>query len=158
MTRTELVEHVVERNADFLRSIARRHARTLQDAEDALQETTRIALERLPLARDAALPWIVTTLKRKCWELGRKHTTSDELVPELANTLDPLAHCEAREALRNLRSLKPDERLALLMLGAGWSYREIAATLDWTYTKVNRCIHEGRATARERQLVEVEAS
>jgi DNA-directed RNA polymerase specialized sigma24 family protein len=44
--------------------------------------------------------------------------------------------------------LKPDERGALLLLGLGYSYREIAAMQGWTMTKVHRFISEGRASVR----------
>jgi len=33
----------------------------------------------------------------------------------------------------------------------GYSYREIGQGLDWTQTKVNRCIAEGRAALRARR-------
>jgi DNA-directed RNA polymerase specialized sigma24 family protein len=36
-------------------------------------------------------------------------------------------------------------------LALGYSYREIAERQGWTYTKVNRCVAEGRAALR-RQL------
>ena len=36
--------------------------------------------------------------------------------------------------------LKPGERLALGLLAAGYSYKEICAHTEWTYTKVNRLI------------------
>ena len=47
-----------------------------------------------------------------------------------------------------LARLKPDQRTALLLLGLGFSYREIAELRGWTHTKVNRCLAEGRATLR----------
>jgi hypothetical protein len=45
------------------------------------------------------------------------------------------------EALANL---KPQEIRCLLMRAEGLTYREICAATGWTYTKVNRCITEGR--------------
>jgi DNA-directed RNA polymerase specialized sigma24 family protein len=32
----------------------------------------------------------------------------------------------------------------------GYSYREIGQGLGWSYTKVNRCVAEGRADLRRR--------
>jgi len=43
-----------------------------------------------------------------------------------------------------LRALKHDEALALMLKAEGFSYQEIGSRLSWTYTKVNRCITEGR--------------
>jgi DNA-directed RNA polymerase specialized sigma24 family protein len=45
-------------------------------------------------------------------------------------------------------ALDRDERRALSLLAAGYSYREIGQLTDWTYTKVNRCVAEGRAALR----------
>jgi DNA-directed RNA polymerase specialized sigma24 family protein len=52
---------------------------------------------------------------------------------------------ERDQARRRLAKLKPNERTSLGLLGAGFSYKEIASKCGWTYTKVNRCIKEGRA-------------
>ena len=55
---------------------------------------------------------------------------------------------ERREALAGL---KPDERKALWLLGFGLSYAEICEVTGWTYTKVNRCLAEGRSALRKAQ-------
>ena len=43
-----------------------------------------------------------------------------------------------------MRRLKRDEARALMLKAEGLSYVEIGERLGWTYTKVNRCITEGR--------------
>ena len=53
------------------------------------------------------------------------------------------------EARRRLARLKPAEREALGLFALGYSYREICELTGWTYTRVNRCIAEGRARLRE---------
>ncbi|MGH3041376.1 MAG: RNA polymerase sigma factor [Gaiellaceae bacterium] len=53
---------------------------------------------------------------------------------------------ERRQALAKL---KPDERRALWLLGLGLSYAEICRATGWTYTKVNRCLSEGRSALRD---------
>ena len=52
-------------------------------------------------------------------------------------------------AARLLARLKPQERRALALQAAGCSYAEIQAITGWTYTKVNRCLAEGRARLRQ---------
>ena len=47
-----------------------------------------------------------------------------------------------------LAELKPAERRALGLIGAGYSYREVGEITGWTYTKINRCLSEGRAALR----------
>ena len=49
----------------------------------------------------------------------------------------------------HLAKLKPSERRALSLLALGYSYREICEQTGWSYTKVNRCLAEGRAALRE---------
>lgn len=53
-----------------------------------------------------------------------------------------------------LSQLKPDERRALILIGGGYSYEEIGAALNWTYSKTNRCAAEGgtRANVCSRRL------
>src|SRR5947209_18237726 len=53
-------------------------------------------------------------------------------------------------AAEALSRLKPQEVTALWLKAQGLSYREIAERQDWTYTKVNRCITEGRRAFLER--------
>jgi DNA-directed RNA polymerase specialized sigma24 family protein len=50
----------------------------------------------------------------------------------------------AREAAGRLAALKPQERRAIGLQAAGCSCAEIQAITGWTYTKVNRCMAEGR--------------
>src|SRR5262245_18720022 len=47
----------------------------------------------------------------------------------------------SREALR---ALKPQEVRALTLKAQGYSYAEIGEITGWTYTKINRCMAEGR--------------
>jgi len=49
-----------------------------------------------------------------------------------------------------LRRLKPHEIRALVLRAEGHSYDEIARITGWTYTKVNRCLSEGRRAFLER--------
>ena len=49
-----------------------------------------------------------------------------------------------------LGRLKPQEVRCLLLRAEGYSYREICAETGWTYTKVNRCLTEGRRAFLER--------
>jgi hypothetical protein len=49
-----------------------------------------------------------------------------------------------------LSRLKPQEVRALWLKAQGHSYQEIAASEGWTYTKVNRCITEGRRAFLDR--------
>ena len=49
-------------------------------------------------------------------------------------------------AAEALQRLKPQELRALWLKAQGYSYSEIGEITGWTYTKVNRCLTEGRAS------------
>jgi DNA-directed RNA polymerase specialized sigma24 family protein len=51
----------------------------------------------------------------------------------------------AREAAGRLAALKPQERRTIGLQAAECSYAETQAITGWTYTKVSRCLTEGRA-------------
>jgi DNA-directed RNA polymerase specialized sigma24 family protein len=99
-------------------------------------------------------------LKRECWRrqerehwdrrVGQEREVGEEaqgsaleLLPaQSAGPEDRVA--ERDEARRRLAPLKPDQRTGLGLLAAGFSYKEIATRRGWSYTKVNRCVREGR--------------
>ena len=49
-----------------------------------------------------------------------------------------------------LKQLKPQEIRALVLSAEGYSYKQIQEITGWTYTKVNRCLTEGRKAFLER--------
>jgi RNA polymerase sigma factor (sigma-70 family) len=166
----ELLQGLLAESEHLLRRQARLHAELAEDAEDALQSACVLFIERYrgdwePLA------WLQTTVRREAWRLRRKASRRRELSYDVSNgdadseqpwvealpseAPEPDAVIYRVEQVRKrkqlLDELKRDERRALLLLGMGLSYREICAATGWTYTKVNRCVAEGRAELR-RQL------
>jgi RNA polymerase sigma factor (sigma-70 family) len=152
------------RNRQLL-SIARSSSSTQTDAEEALQEAFASFISHFDPDRGApAIAWLILTLKRACWDKacrGRREVSLDEPAsPDELNggsRLDVFASetdmaervvdvCTTRDAIARL---KTDEQRALLLLGMGYSYAEICQLTGWTYTKVNRCISEGRGTLRK---------
>jgi RNA polymerase sigma factor (sigma-70 family) len=154
-----------QRRFELMR-IARTNAPSRADAEEALQEAFVSFITHFdPNGPAPALPWLILTLKRACWAKrnpNRDRCLSLDAALEdedsgccLAEITSRQAEAEPGEridrnldARQGLAALKPDERSALLLLGLGYSYREIAELCGWTYTKVNRCISEGRAALR----------
>jgi hypothetical protein len=59
-------------------------------------------------------------------------------------------HERLREAAEALAQVKPQEARALRLKAEGYSYKEICGITGWTYTKVNRCLTEGRRALRRR--------
>jgi hypothetical protein len=69
-----------------------------------------------------------------------------ELIP--ADSPGPSERALRRERVTRsaeaLAALKPQERRALALKAEGYSYAEIQAITGFSYTKVNRCMAEGR--------------
>lgn len=154
-----------EQRPQLLR-IARRNSATGEDAEEALQDAFVLFIAHFdPDGNAPPIAWLTLTLKRRCWALyrsrSRQHaarlTPGDPRNPAEELIGDPRLQPEERRerteriarARVQLATLKPHERRALGLLALGYSYREICALTGWTYTKVNRCITEGRAALRE---------
>ena len=165
----QLLSDLLQRKEHLLRRQATRHSDGPDDVDDTLQTAYAQFLERFrgdcePLA------WLYTTVKREAWATRRRSHRQRECSSNVqANGTDrefdlaeavptdtpgPAERHERGELLATQRQafteLKPDERRALLLLGLGMSYTEIGRLTGWTYTKINRCVSEGRASLRTR--------
>lgn len=154
---------------EYLLRIACSNAPSVDDAEEALQDTFLILIEKGdPDEMVEPLAWFTLVLKRECWarvrsphisrsagqerqadDFGAPGFLPEELQyegpsPEEAALLSERV-VEVREAMAKL---KPQERTVLSLLALGYSYQEIQEITGWTYTKVNRCSAEGRAALR----------
>ena len=139
-----------------LRRVARRFSLCEDDAEDALQRSLEIYVRRLgSIERATETAWLKVVIRNEALAIRRTRAQSltRELVDLDARPDGELRALDERLAARErsarsaeaLRGLKRDEALALLLKAEGHSYREIAESQGWTYTKVNRAITEGRA-------------
>ncbi|MEK6252325.1 MAG: sigma factor-like helix-turn-helix DNA-binding protein [Actinomycetota bacterium] len=167
--RGEMLCQLLDRDGAKLRHQARLHAQRFSDAEDALQDACVQFLRYYDGPPTDALRWMYVVVKRCAWAIARRASRARELGFEIPNADGQGENSEvipvderpgiaeaaerraaASERLALLTELKPDERSALLLLGFGYSYEEIALRQNWTYTKVNRCIAEGRAALRKK--------
>jgi DNA-directed RNA polymerase specialized sigma24 family protein len=115
-----------------------------------------------------ALRYLMVCVRTAAWEIDRRQRRIEEhdidrFMPEeaqrrrIARVLDPGGEpgerYERMEAVQErkdlLAQLKPDERTAITMFAYGFSYVEICDRQGWTYTKVNRCMAEGRQRLRQ---------
>ena len=157
---------LIRRHEATLRRTARRYSLCADDAEDALQRALEILLTKAPTSDQRQLiRWMQTVTKHEALAVRRTRerslgmplpiTREDEsdwvqLIPsEKDGPADVAERSErigrAREALK---TLKPQELRALTLLAEGYSYAEICEQTGWTYTKVNRCLAEGRQRLR----------
>ena len=152
---------LLQKHGATIMATARRFAATPEDAEDAYQRGVEILLTKAPTtAEEELVPWLRTVVKHEAWALRRQRqraapVADDGHVPEPpsepALTHD---HAERIDRLRigaeALKQLKPQEIRALVLRAEGYSYKQIQEITGWTYTKVNRCLTEGRKAFLER--------
>ena len=163
--RGAILEQALAEGRAALRRQARRHSPGESEAEEALQEASIDFLRSYDgPAGEQAVCWLQVAVKHRAWDQGRKQRSQLSRAVRMRSegdqhdlrAADPGALMERTEAveqfLAGLAQLKPDERTALVLFGLGCSYREICERQGWTYTKVNRCIAEGRAALRRSQL------
>jgi RNA polymerase sigma factor (sigma-70 family) len=153
-----LAEGLYRDRQSLLMAIARRHSDTGVDAEAALHDAFLAFLQHYDpaTAESDPLPWLILTLKRRCWSLYRRQRNGRDRLESAAREAvaavppaDPIEALNRVERTRTgLARLKPAERKALSLLALGYSYEEITTITDWTYTKVNRSIREGRKAMR----------
>ena len=156
-SRRQAAAVLVARHDAALRNTARRFSLCAADAEDAYQRALLVALRKAPDIEPAGLArWMHVVTRNEARSVRRERERLLRGVPgrHLDAGPDPHDRAEGREHVaataRALATLKPQERRALALLAAGLSYAEIGELCGWTYTKVNRCLAEGRASLRER--------
>ena len=146
-----------------LRRTARRYSLCADDADDAYQRAVEILLTKsLPADPRHLAAWMQVVTRREALAVRRSRERLLGLDAEnheqrrhriASDRPDPHERLERREqvaaAVRLLLELKPQERKALVLQAQGYSYAEICRLCGWTYTKVNRCLAEGRARLRQ---------
>jgi RNA polymerase sigma factor (sigma-70 family) len=151
----ELVLRVISQHADSLLRTARRHSLCADDAQDAYQRTMEIFVRRAAtLDPEHAHKWVHTVCKHEAMAVRAQRqqlVSSDDpdLDREEARHLPSpeerlVGFDRLRRSAEALQRLKPQELRALWLKAEGFSYSEICEQTGWTYTKVNRCITEGR--------------
>jgi RNA polymerase sigma factor (sigma-70 family) len=149
------VAALLARHGAALMRVARQASLCHDDAADALQRALEIYVRRLDtveLATEAA--WLKVVVRNEAYAIRRAR---GDCVADRDIDLDTVAAAGDRSieeqilssdrvgrSAEALRALKPDEARALMLKAHGLSYEEIGRRCGWTYTKVNRCITEGR--------------
>ena len=144
-----------------LRRTARRVSLCADDADDAFGQSLEILLTKAPPLEPGTLAaWMHVVVRREALAVRRvrERLLSSEAEHDIVRTVvsdspGPAELAERRDRQRaelvRLARLKPDERMAIVLQAQGYSYAEICRLRGWTYTKVNRCLAEGRARLRQ---------
>jgi RNA polymerase sigma factor (sigma-70 family) len=152
---------LLTRHGAQILSTARRYSATPEDAEDAYQRAFEILLTKAPsTSEDDLVPWLKTVVKHEAFAIRRQRERSAPVSDDGELAEPPAAgapthdRAERFERLRlgaeALHRLKPQEVRCLVLRAEGYSYNEICELTGWTYTKVNRCLTEGRRAFLER--------
>ena len=154
---------LLESHGALLRGIARRYSACPEDADDAVQRAAVILLTKGPTVDPGRLiGWMIVVTKHEALAVrrGRQRLLDSLALEPYGDPLDgvaserpgPAERFERVEALAEARAalaeLKANERLAIVLQAQGYSYAEICRICGWSYTKVNRCLAEGRAALR----------
>src|SRR3954464_10267455 len=147
----ELVVQVIAAHAAALLRTARRYSDNADDAHDAYQRALEIFLTRAGrLRRETVVNWLHQVVKHEALairEARRRLVASEDVEPD-GHVATPeervVAIDRTPRAAEGLARLKPQEAQALWLKAQGLSYQEIAERQAWSYTKVNRCVSEGR--------------
>jgi len=151
----QLVLDLIAAHADSLLRTARRYSLCADDAQDAYQRGLEILMRHAHrIDADRAGGWLHTVVKREAMAINRsrrRFVGGDEVdLDALETRTSPspedrvLGFERVARSAEALQRLKPQEVRALWLKAMGNSYQEICDQTGWTYTKVNRCLAEGR--------------
>jgi RNA polymerase sigma factor (sigma-70 family) len=163
-SRRRAASNLIESHDRVLRRTARRYSICGDDAEDAYQRALEILLTKAPpIEGDALVRWMQTVTKREALAVRRQRERllgsprppsqaeegdRDALDLIASESPGPNDRAASRERVRRsgeaLQALKPQEVRALTLKAEGYSYAEIGRITGWSYTKINRCMAEGR--------------
>jgi RNA polymerase sigma factor (sigma-70 family) len=157
----ELILRTIAAHADSLLRTARRHSICVDDAQDAYQRSIEIFMAHAQRLDPGRAPgWLHVVVKREAQairEARQKLLLSSEMdldgqeCPSLPTPEERLLSFDmVSRSAEALKRLKPNELRALWLRAQGHSYSEIAAMTGWSYSKVNRCMTEGRRSFVER--------
>jgi RNA polymerase sigma factor (sigma-70 family) len=144
---------LLSRHSAGLLATARRYSASPEDAEDAYQRGVEILLTKAPTTtEDELLPWLKTVVKHEAFAVRKSTGRAVPVEGSIEAEEDQHAWTDERaERYERLRvgaeamaGLKPQEIRCLLLRAEGLSYQEICSATGFSYTKVNRCLTEGR--------------
>ena len=156
-----LVLELLGAHADSLLRVARRYSMCADDAHDAYQRGLEILMRHAArLDPERAAGWLHTVVKHEALAINRSRrrivsfAEVDLDALESRTSASPEEHVLASDRVARsaeaLHGLKPQEVRALWLKALGHSYEQICEVTGWTYTKVNRCLAEGRKSFLER--------
>ncbi len=156
-----LVLELVGSQADSLLRVAGRYSLCADDAHDAYQRGLEILMRHAArLDPERAAGWLHTVVKHEALAINRSRrrivgfSEVDLDTLESRTSASPEEHVLASDRVARsaeaLHGLKPQEVRALWLKALGHSYEQICEATGWTYTKVNRCLAEGRKSFLER--------
>lgn len=145
--------------------VAKRLARNEQDAEDLVQTTLKIGLEKLPpeLPESKRVPWLIRTLTNQFIDNWRKRRdrpidssvdVNNDIAAQPGDSPPRWAKVTAQHLERAVEGLDPDLKETYELHARGFKYREIASELGIPINTVGTRLRRARLTLRDRLLQE----
>ncbi len=159
---TQKVSMFVKDHEIRLINSARRFSLCADDAQDALQRALEIMITKAPdCDGPGLLAWMHTVVRNEALAVRRKRLrllegANEEIDPAIlvCDRPGPEEQMESCERIlvadAALQRLKYAEAECLMLKAKGFSYNEISKLTGYSWTKVNRCISEGRRSFLER--------
>lgn len=160
--RSRLVERFVVEHGTELMRLARAHAASAADADDAYQRTLEVMLTKAPETAqgDGLMAWAVTVARNETrMQHRRRKKLSDESFEQVsANWSDTPDGPEDRvveaewisQGREALQRLDADHTRLLLLRADGFGYDEICEMTGFSYAKVNRLLCDARKSFNQR--------
>lgn len=165
-------EHLLNGYRSRLISVARRHSRTAEDAEDALARTVELTFRSCPITDDPAQveAWARVVCTREAWKIVRRYrrkpVVSVEALRESGNgAVREVPLCDRNDALPDEWAIDAEARRELLgaiaelpegqrapvrAYALGFKTQEIADGLDRSHRSVRKALWRGKRTLRAR--------
>lgn len=160
--RSRLVERFVVEHGTELMRLARAHAASAADADDAYQRTLEVMLTKAPESAqgDGLMAWAATVARNETrMQHRRRKKLSDESFEQVsANWSDTPDGPEDRvveaewisQGREALQRLDADHTRLLLLRADGFGYDEICEMTGFSYAKVNRLLCDARKSFNQR--------
>lgn len=144
-----------------IRDTANAHCNDPNAIEDVIQIAIEQCLRYMPehVPPEKVSGYVNVSVKREAWRAGRTSPESprdSDVIDVLEESQTPGPHEatvrneESERVRRAIRQLAPQEALALLLQGAGFTYDEIEQLTGWRFIQINRYLVKARRRLRKR--------
>lgn len=149
----EAMDRLLAVSRPAIRRMALSQCSSVDDADEAVQETLWLVYRRIGTLRTiAAFPgWLFAIVRRECWRLSRRFGRSVELPAELPDAGGEEDLDLRQDLAKAIAALPPKYRQVLILRDVEQhSTHEVAVALKLTHEAVKSRLHRARALVKRR--------